>query len=186
MKLRYAKSADIPKLAQIHSKSLISAFGDFFPEGIVAEKFSIGHRKIGFTKEIAAGEPKSIIAFHMGKPAGLLSYGKSRYLNLPKTTVELWRIYLSPEFQGMGMGKELLEFGLLEMSKNGYSKVILWVLEENTKARRFYEKNGFLHYGVRMDAHYGRDIVDLMYEKSLRPGSRDGNDMLPMKNPALI
>jgi ribosomal protein S18 acetylase RimI-like enzyme len=134
----------------------------------------VQYREKGFLKEMEKGEPENIIAFHAGKPAGLLSYGKSRYADLPKTTVELWRIYMAPGLQGVGLGKELLEFGMREMSAKGYSKVILCVLEGNMRARKFYEKNGFSQKGVTMDAYYGMDITDLMYEKILTPADAAG------------
>ena len=40
---------------------------------------------------------------------------------------------------------ELFQFVLNEKIKSqGYREVILWVFEENKRARRFYEKEGFI------------------------------------------
>ena len=47
-------------------------------------------------------------------------------------------LYLLPEFQGKGIGTELLK---IAMEKNDSLK--LWTFQKNQKAILFYEKNGF-------------------------------------------
>ena len=52
-------------------------------------------------------------------------------------------LYLLPECMGKGYGKRLLETAVTELRKLGYVNVFLWVLEENSRARHFYEQYGF-------------------------------------------
>ena len=42
-----------------------------------------------------------------------------------------------------GFGSKMMDVVLHDIANAGYSKVMLWVFEENTRARRFYEKHGF-------------------------------------------
>ncbi len=166
MQIKYASLEDIDDLASVHSKSLKEAFGTIFPKETVEGSFSFERRKKGFLKEVSLGEPLNLLAYHENKPAGLLTYGKSRYIEIPDNSIELWRIYLMPEFWGKGLGKELLEYGIMEIRKQGYEQVILWVLEENKRAQVFYERNGFRRSGRTLDAYLGRDIKDLQYVRS--------------------
>ena len=56
---------------------------------------------------------------------------------------EVVAIYLLPEIWGSGAGRELLLSALRKLEQHGFKNVCLWVLKENIRARKFYEKNGF-------------------------------------------
>lgn len=51
-----------------------------------------------------------------------------------------------------------------EIKQSGFNKVLLWVLEDNHRARKFYEKYGFIYSGVSMDAIIGgKDVREVLY-----------------------
>lgn len=76
--------------------------------------------------------------------------------------------YLLPEYFGKGYGKALMDFVLNDMKQNSFSNVYLWALRENTRARRFYEKNGFYHDGKELICPLaGDNLVDLRYVKAI-------------------
>jgi GNAT superfamily N-acetyltransferase len=54
---------------------------------------------------------------------------------------ELWAIYVLQSYQGHGIGKALFEAVRSELGAS-YKKMIIWVLEENHSAHRFYEALG--------------------------------------------
>ena len=54
-------------------------------------------------------------------------------------TLEIVELYVDPYFQHCGIGEKLLT----EIEQGCVNNITLWVLEKNTIARRFYEKNGF-------------------------------------------
>ena len=54
---------------------------------------------------------------------------------------EIFALYVSSEYYGTGLGRRLMEAGLAQLE--GYPEVCLWVLKENGRAIRFYEKCGF-------------------------------------------
>jgi putative acetyltransferase len=51
----------------------------------------------------------------------------------------LEHLYVHPEWHGHGLGRALLEF-----ARQGQDEMRLWVFQKNTKARRFYERQGFV------------------------------------------
>ncbi len=56
-------------------------------------------------------------------------------------------LYIDPEFQNKGVGKQLLD-----AVKKDSSELFLWVFEHNTGAIEFYEREGFTLLGKR-DTH---------------------------------
>lgn len=52
-------------------------------------------------------------------------------------------LYVLPERQGRGIGKKLLKNALVQMREKGFSHAVLECAEDNTGARRFYERFGF-------------------------------------------
>jgi GNAT superfamily N-acetyltransferase len=56
---------------------------------------------------------------------------------------EVLALYARPDAVGTGVGRALMAYGLDELSRAGLVPVLLWVLTDNARARRFYEKAGF-------------------------------------------
>lgn len=59
---------------------------------------------------------------------------------------EVVSIYVLSEYYGKGVGQTLMEAALKQLK--GYTQICLWVLKENRRAIRFYEKCGFCPDGA--------------------------------------
>jgi RimJ/RimL family protein N-acetyltransferase len=56
-----------------------------------------------------------------------------------------------------------------ELSMLGFNHVLLWVLDENRRARRFYEKNGFIPTDEYLDNIIGgKTIREIMYIRKFK------------------
>lgn len=78
----------------------------------------------------------------------LVGYTKLRsnnYDNIEqnKSALELERIYVAKNLQGLKIGQKLIEQCLAYSQKNNYSELWLGVWEHNEKAIAFYKKMGF-------------------------------------------
>jgi len=146
--IRYAKLEDAKILGKIHSESAQAGFRGIIPDNTLEDVFSIERRTKRFINELSEGSPKTGIVFEGNKPAGLISFGGCRYGNDDKSWIEIWRVYLMQEFWGNGAAKDLIEWGINEITKENFENIELWVLEENIRARNFYEKIGFQHDNV--------------------------------------
>lgn len=166
IKVRYATIDDVNMLADIHSKSLQSAFKGIVSDEVLHNSFSYARRRKGFHRELSINNPENMIAFIENHPFGLLTFGDSRYTQGEEDTIELWRIYLIPQYWGMGYAKEMLDWGINEIKALGYKRIILWVLEENVRARKFYEKYGFYHEGKKI-IDSSTNLNELLYVKHL-------------------
>ena len=63
--------------------------------------------------------------------------------------IELFRIYLLPEFFGQGIGGLLLAKGEQYLRKQGFSSYFCFVHSANELGKRFYKKQGFHHVSER-------------------------------------
>lgn len=77
---------------------------------------------------------------------------------------EIISIYLLPEYMGRGYGRALLTAAVDTLREQGFADVFLWVLEENSRARGFYEKMGFNPSGRYLDDNIGgKPLREIQY-----------------------
>ncbi len=106
---------------------------------------------------------KTLVCTDGGGIVGTSSFGKSR-LEQFRGWGELISIYLLPDYMGKGYGRILLESAVSELKKHGYEDIFLWVLEENKRARQFYERFGFRPSGDFLeDTIGGRKLREVRY-----------------------
>jgi ribosomal protein S18 acetylase RimI-like enzyme len=92
------------------------------------------------------------------KIIGFSCYLESRDEDLDDTG-EIMAIYILKEYQGLGIGKKLMEVCYKEISK--YSKLSLWVLGCNKKSVGFYERQGFIADGKTKMLH-GKEVIRMI------------------------
>ena len=100
-------------------------------------------------------------------PVGMLTLAKDDNKERDNSEIDIWRIYLLPEYWGQNLGIELMQWAIKELKEKGYKTVALWVVEENIRARKFYEKVGFVHVGEMRTINPGREITEYRYIKHL-------------------
>ena len=59
-----------------------------------------------------------------------------------------------PEYQGVGLGKSLLDFTVSVMKKKNMQKVKLEVDNDNSTAKKFYYRQGFIEDSVKETSSY--------------------------------
>ncbi|MET9657957.1 GNAT family N-acetyltransferase [Streptomyces sp. NPDC006510] len=74
---------------------------------------------------------------------GWACYGPYRENGRRLARGELYALYVAPEQIGTGSGRALMAEILTRTAAEGFPDLALWVLKENTPARRFYERAGF-------------------------------------------
>lgn len=95
---------------------------------------------------------------------------------------EIVSIYLLPAYMGRGYGRALIEAAVQGLTAMGFQNIFLWVLEENVRARRFYEKMGFANSGAFLhDNLGGKDIREVRYVYSV-PSDASGESGTAAEN----
>ena len=70
-------------------------------------------------------------------------------------------LYVLPERQNKGYGTELLQFAVAKCT----DRPTLWILENNVRAKRLYERLGFSETGRRKTIKNGLDEIQLSWGK---------------------
>lgn len=84
---------------------------------------------------------------------------------------ELLALYVAPEHWSTGAGRTLLAAASEKLAADGHRSLALWVLEGNSRARRFYERHGLRPTGHRRTVTLGAPVPEVRYEAALcRPG----------------
>jgi GNAT superfamily N-acetyltransferase len=108
------------------------------------------------------------IAEENGEIAGFTYVGPSS----EPGTAELYAIHVDPVHIGTGVGKKLMTHAECQLREIGATRGVLWVLEENARARRFYERGGWRPDGTtRVENLSGELVPELRYGKTLVGGS---------------
>ncbi len=76
---------------------------------------------------------------------------------------ELYAIYLLQEHQGRGIGRRLACAVAQGLLSSGFDSMLLWVLEDNRRARRFYESLGGAVVGRKSIEIGGAALVEVSY-----------------------
>ena len=65
---------------------------------------------------------------------------------------EVVAIYALASYWGRQVGKPLMDRAVEELRAQGFPNIMLWAFEANARARRFYEKYGFVFDGTYKDS----------------------------------
>jgi GNAT superfamily N-acetyltransferase len=81
---------------------------------------------------------------------------------------ELFAINCHPDWIGRGVGQALLDWADGELVRLGHQRAVLWVVDSNDRARRFYERNGWApDGGARTVEIGGASVPEVRYAKDL-------------------
>jgi GNAT superfamily N-acetyltransferase len=114
-------------------------------------------------------EQRVWIAERDGRGLGFLAWGPARDADLDRGTAELNSLYVDEEAAGSGLAARLMDQALREMGEVPYRRSVLWVLENNARARRFYERSGWAADGARkVIREWGGELPSVRYAIALR------------------
>jgi GNAT superfamily N-acetyltransferase len=82
---------------------------------------------------------------------------------------ELYALYVHPAWWSTGTGRALMDRVLDTASVAGYLSVRLWVLRDNSRARRFYEQAGFAPDGASHTLDGLGGVTEIRYRRPLSP-----------------
>ncbi|TCL55015.1 ribosomal protein S18 acetylase RimI-like enzyme [Kineothrix alysoides] len=134
MKIVEAREKHARTIGYIHSTAWCQTYKDIFPAnylyGVTEEK-----RKQEFLESNTNQAIRYYLIFE-----GEIAVGIIKIELKDEKTCEISSLYLLEAYRGKGYGTEVIEY--IKSVFNG-CKIIIWVLEENVKAKLFYEKNNF-------------------------------------------
>ena len=163
VRFRLAGTDDAPALSKLGAETFTETFGHLYEPGDLAA-FLVNHDEAVWRQELADPEFAVLLAEDEGGQA--VGYAKVGPPHLPfeprGVAVELRQFYLLEPFQGQGLADQMMQWVIDEAERRGGNDLYLSVFIDNHKARRFYERWGFVaegRYAFMVGNHADEDIV---------------------------
>ncbi|GGT92574.1 GNAT family N-acetyltransferase [Streptomyces coeruleorubidus] len=162
--------ADCDRVAEIRIRGWQSAYRGLIPQsyldGLSVEEDA--ERRRGRLAQ-ADGSVVNLVAEDTGgEVVGWACHGPYRGGEVVAGDAELYAIYVHPEHLGRGTGQALLAEAVARCAAAGHGRLLLWVLKENGRARRFYERAGFEADGAEEPFEVdGVTVPEVRYARTL-------------------
>jgi ribosomal protein S18 acetylase RimI-like enzyme len=152
MSIRLATVEDATAIATIHVVAWQIAYKGLVADHIL-QNMSIERRAERWAERLAKNEDTIYVFVEDNvHVVGFLSIGVTRDQDLAEQPVgEIYAIYLHPDAWDKGYGRKLCEFACKELDYRGFNQATLWVLHNNERAQKFYQKFGFRPDGAEKD-----------------------------------
>jgi ribosomal protein S18 acetylase RimI-like enzyme len=167
--IRIARPADAPAIATVHVDAWRETYAGLVPAHVLSS-LSVDRRTEAWSRIVSNAEAFSssavFVAERDGVVVGFGSCGLQRAENLNAQGYdgEISSIYLLRSFQRCGLGLALMSVMGQELQRRQLHAASLWVLRENQKACRFYEKLGGDIVGDKKDIREdGVTFVEVAY-----------------------
>ncbi len=142
--------ADADAVAEIRVRGWRTAYAGLLPGGHL-DALDAAEDAARRRERLAAGDARvaDLVAESAeGDVVGWVCFGPCRDADQQADTAELYALYLRPERIGTGVGRSLCAAAVEGTRKRGYARMSLWVVRDNARARRFYERAGFAPDGA--------------------------------------
>jgi GNAT superfamily N-acetyltransferase len=165
VRIRDAGPGDSAALARVRSLSWRSAYDGLLPPEVIAAATGPGGeaRQREFLTEDPARH--ALLAEADGEAVGMAVYGPDREGG---GDAELYVIYVVPSHWSGAVGRPLMDRVIEGVRAGGYTRLTLWVLAGNERARRFYERYGFAITDKKITERHGHVTYEIRYEREVR------------------
>jgi ribosomal protein S18 acetylase RimI-like enzyme len=153
--IRHARSSDAAGIAEAHDVSWRDAYRGLIP-GVELERMIARRGPRWWRSAIMKGTGLLVLDFEK-QIAGYATYGRNRVPSMPYSG-EIFEIYLRPEHQGLGFGRDLFNAARRGLAEHGCLSTIVWALADNDKALAFYRRLGGLPIR-RAEERFGDDML---------------------------
>ena len=155
---------DAISASNIYAKSWKSCYRGILSDELL-DSIPLDFWVSAFTGNFSSHRFEIAIMNESGFDIGAGGYGMSRDYE-EKDVGEITSIYLQPEAWGKGYAKQLFDFMVKELRSMKCRKIHLWVIKENIRAQRFYEKCGFEKTGKEKQISFkGEKVTDIEYAR---------------------
>jgi len=159
MMIRPARPDDAPALTAVKVASWRKAYGQIFPAEFLD---SLAYPSQYWDRHLDG----LVVAVNDGRVVGYCSHAAAD----DEGWGEIRAIYVHPRHQGQGHGSRLLASGISGLRERGFGRALLWVIDGNSQARRFYEVRGFaVGSPFRIEDIGGTQVTLVRYERDISP-----------------
>jgi GNAT superfamily N-acetyltransferase len=172
---RPAIPADADGITDVQVASWRAGYAHVFPETVLyAEDFDSSRRLFWKAWRFGPGHRVAVVTEPSGdgdeRVIGFCSYGPERERARGFTgRGEVWAFYVHPDRWGSRAATQLMEHVEQRLKAEGFVTAVLWVLDDNPRARRFYERQGWAPTGIaaNFDEYCDVSVPEVEYRREL-------------------
>lgn len=160
---------NIGQLQEIGRQTFYETFSESNTEENMAKYLEEGFSEDKLTDELTDENSEFYFAVLDNKIIGYLklNFGNSQTELQDSSSLEIERIYVLQEYHGEKVGQQLYEKAIQIARDKKVNYVWLGVWEENPRAIRFYQKNGFVEFDKHIFRLGDDEQTDIMMRMEL-------------------
>lgn len=160
--VREAIAADAEGIASVHVASWHTSYQGILPAHVL-DRIDVGQRLESRKRILLDHSTFHLVAYDLTHldVLGFCDAGPSRRHG--PTVGEIYALYLLHRAKRYGLGSEMLDLSVRWLAAAGMTSMVIWVLENNTHARHFYEAMGGKQGETLRSTVAGFPVVELSY-----------------------
>lgn len=180
LSIRLAHPKDAQEIAQLHHDSWHHTYGQLqnIHSPALIKRSTLDYFESYWHKVLESQSPQAfvLIGVEQEKIVGFTSAGPTKDTSIFACAydAEIYKLYILPQAQDRGIGKQLFNACLKKLIELGFKKVIIRSIKESVKSNRFYEKQKCSYLGEQVstvdntvhDIFYGLDLNEKITDKN--------------------
>jgi len=164
-----ATTKDVAIVQNIGRQTFYETFAEGNKEEDMAKYLDENFSAEKVSAELNNHDSNFFIAWDENEAIGYLKLntGKAQTELQDETSLEIERIYVKSEYHGKKVGQILYDKALEVAAAQSKQSIWLGVWEENPRAIKFYEKNGFVAFDKHIFKMGSDEQTDIMMSKQL-------------------
>ncbi len=138
-RIRPARPSDAIAISDVHDAAWREAYRGIIP-GRELERMVMRRGPLWWRRLLSSRSRVLVLDFE-DRVAGYVTFGPSRMRLLPYGG-EIFELYLTPEYQGLGFGRRLFTAARQALAEDGFPATLVWSLAPNERAIAFYRRMG--------------------------------------------
>jgi ribosomal protein S18 acetylase RimI-like enzyme len=169
IEIRKAKREELEQLREVAIVTFVDEFGSFNTPENMEVFLKEAYDPAQLAKEWEEKDTICYLAWEGQIPVGFarLRINAEVETLLGNNSIELHRLYVHPNHQGMKVGSQLMQQALDYSMKGGFNWIWLGVWERNAKAQEFYRHWGFQRFSEHIFQMGDDPQIDWLLRKKL-------------------
>jgi len=157
-----ATTEQLPAIRHVAERTWRATYRGKIPRGQIGQFLEQAYSLETLERTLRRLGPGMLVALAEDEVVGYAMAGPNR-----EGVGELFALYVLPGWQRHGAGHLLWQRATTHLRQAGFTEMILWVLDRNERARRFYERQGATAWTERPFPIGSGTINEIGYRVSL-------------------
>lgn len=160
--IRQATLDDADGIARAHTASWQTSYRGLLPDAVL-DRIDVSQRAASWRKVVANPAVLTLVAYDTShrEIVGVCDAGASRGAHA--YAAEIYRMYFVHHARRHGLGREMFELVSAWLRDRDLPSLVIWVLDTNQPARRFYEAMGGRAASRTASSVGGFPVIELAY-----------------------